>query len=287
MPNEWRQLPKRIRSKRSISNEFMNQTAHSTIFDCSPFWRAEKITWTYRNHDPNSVLDRIKSKSARKFLRKFDLVMDEYHFRYEISSCSKQDFTGWLELYHQRSLEKHLDIIATPAWYDQRKSEGKIIEKIFFFQGKSLIGGKIITISKDQVVRSAFKASIPFDFKGRRNASLGILLDYIYLEHYSKRDVRLITGGRSRNLFGITNSIGYLCFKLRVGYMPEVMKADNVIDQSFGVPKNRSFLSFMTSVPDDCRNPDLFLIGSNPGHPSDMQELGSLFKYQSFPSKGA
>lgn len=246
------------------------------LFDFSPLWRPQKITWIYRNPDPSTVIERIRSKSARKFVGSIDSVLEKYELRYEISACTEQDYLEWLDLYLQRSTAKHFDMLASPDWYKNKFLERKKVEKIFIYKKNTLLGGRIITISDQNIVRSAFKASIPFKFDEGGNASLGLILDYLYLLHYSSLAPTQITGGTSRNLFGIINSVGYLCFKLRMGYEPAIYLNKNVLSQSVDVPAEKSFFAFMSSANEECQSPELHYFENDGSIVYNDQELRIL-----------
>lgn len=269
-----------------LSIDRMNTpTSRTVLHTISPLWRPEKVLWIYKDHNPDLVIDRIKSKSARKFVRAIDETMDQYSFELDMGVCTRKDFLNWLELYHRRSDEKQFELFATEAWFDEKSREQRKIEKLFIYQNGILIGGKIITISEDLVVRSAFKASIPFQFAASGNSSLGLMLDYLYLAHYSKQKVSKITGGRSRNLFGVINSIGYLCFKLRMGYSCEIQPNVSIFENEFRVPENRPFCTFLTHAEQEDLDPDLYFYGESLAQVGELHELQTLHSYLPFPTQ--
>lgn len=244
----------------------------------APLWRPEKVTWVYRNPDPTQVLDRIKSKSARKFLRATDEVMKQYNLSAVYGPCSFEEYLYWLKLYNQRTEEKNFNFIAQPEWYQQKLNEQKIIEKVFIFQGTVLIAGKIITISPDQIARSAFKTSIDFDFPDWSNSSLGLLLDYLYLSYYCALPLKGITAGRSRNLFGLINSLGYLAFKFRVGYSCEILTRDNTFSQEFVAPTNHAFCTFLTPLQGEyCAQPSLYRSSAIMQNDGPWEEIARIY----------
>ena len=225
----------------------------------SPLWRPGKVNWVYENSDPTQVLERIKTKSGRKFLRAIDEILPVNNIRIEWGPCSQAEYLLWLELYLKITDKKQFNVLANPSWYEQKVSEHKQIEKIFIFQNDYLLGGKIISISQEDAVRSAFKISENYDFgKEVSNGSLGLLLDYLYLQHYSELGYKTITGGHSRNLFGIINKIGYLNFKLRLGYSAEVEVANNTFSQVIETEVDKPFCCFLTANQTGVSIPQLY-----------------------------
>lgn len=224
----------------------------------TPLWRPDKITWVYQNPDPNQVLDRIQTKSGRKFLRSLEQIKLQYNISFEIGPCTEHEYLQWLELYFEITEAKKFRKPAQPEWYAQKIAENKQIEKVFLYQNGFLLGGKIISISKDNIVRSAFKITRPYEFgKEIKNGSLGLMLDYVFLQHYSKQ-YKHITGGRSQNLFGIFNKIGYLNFKLRIGYSAKIEIADNNFSQVVTNKDDMPFCSFLTTDPTQNSFPQLY-----------------------------
>ncbi|PIR61272.1 MAG: hypothetical protein COU68_00405 [Candidatus Pacebacteria bacterium CG10_big_fil_rev_8_21_14_0_10_45_6] len=247
----------------------------------APLWRPEKVNWVYKNPDPAQILERIKTKSGRKFLRAIDEISQTNNLRIEQGPCSANEYSQWLELYLKITDKKKFNVLANPGWYEQKISEHKQIEKIFIYQNEYLLGGKIITISQEGMVRSAFKISENYDFgKEVGNGSLGLMFDYLYLQHYTKLGYQKITGGHSRNLFGIINKVGYLNFKLRLGYSAEIEVENNMFSQVIENSDDLPFCSYLT--PDQTANsaPQLFAYRSAALSYNDLAEANDLISIE-------
>ncbi len=212
----------------------------------TPLWRPQKVSWIYPTASDKSVLENIRSKNARKFLRTIPEFLQLNNFEINSGACTFKEYTEFLELYNERTAARGFDPIARADWFSAKKREGKKVEKIFVRHNNQLIGGKIITIIGGEV-RSSYKASqqLPM-FQKLHNASLGLILDYLMLEQYIKGKPTLLTAGTSRNLFGVFNTIGYLIFKLRMGYQPIVVNPKTVFEQTTKNPNKNIWFTFLS-----------------------------------------
>lgn len=215
----------------------------------SPLYRPVKVSWIYPLDSELSIIDRIRSKHARAFLRNLDVFMATEGFSITKGACSPAEFDQFLQLYSERMDERGFDHLATQEWFNSKREEGKTVEKIFVYHNQALVGAKIVTV-KDREYRSSFKASrqIPL-FAKLRNASLGLMLDYLMLDEYMQRSPTLLTAGTSRNLFGVINTPGYLIFKLRMGYAPSVQNSTTIFQQTTDVPEKPFWFSFLSESP--------------------------------------
>lgn len=252
--------------------------------DFQPLWRPQKISWIYPQSAQADVLGSIRSKHSRQFLRSIDAFLEEQHMEVEAGPCSPAEFETFLELYRQRIGERGFEVIATTAWYQAKLGEGKQVERMFIKQAGKLVGAKIITV-KGSEVRSAFKASMQLPvFNKIRNASLGLILDYLMLEHYVKQKPSLLMAGSSRNLFGVINTLGYPIFKLRMGYVPTVLRADTVFDRATDVPERAVWMTFLTPKAEVQQPLSLYYQGDL-NQFSQAPELSRLIELQPLPSK--
>jgi hypothetical protein len=258
-------------------------TNNTKILHIAPLWRPQKVSWIFPYDADRPIIDQIKSKSTRKFLRSVDQKIADEGIRIEYESCSREDFNEWLTLYVARSIEKNFRIVASIEWFEQKKIEGRRVERIFAYRGDTLIGGKIITVDQDGVVRSAFKTSVPLESWSAHNASLGIALDYLYLREYAVRRPTLMTAGSSQNLFGVLNSVGYLVFKLRIGYLPEVAPQNENFAQSFEVPTDRDTYFFLSEDDSMDSKVSLYCHKSQAETKSKYDEISSYFPVTSIP----
>ncbi len=249
----------------------------------TPLWRPQKISWIYSVTSNKSVLENIQSKNARKFLRGIDDFLKDNHFEISAGICSRAEYEEFLQLYNERVDARGFESIANLGWYKAKEREGKTVEKLFIKQNGVLVGGKIITVIDGQI-RSSFKASLQLPiFQKIHNSSLGLILDYLMLEHYIKRNPRLLTAGSSRNLFGVINTVGYLIFKLRMGYQPMVINPDTTFEQSTPTPNQPVWFTFLSQTPKINQPLNLFCSGDSSEVPllPELQKLTSFEKLAS------
>ena len=251
-------------------------------FNFSPLWRPQKISWIYPIASNKSVIENIQSKNARKFLGNVSEFLKLNNFEISSGECTLKEYKEFLVLYNERTAARGFDPIAKAEWFSTKKKEGKKIEKIFIRHNNQLIGGKIITIIGGEI-RSSYKANqqLPI-FQKLHNASLGLILDYLMLEHYIKRKPTLLTAGTSRNLFGVFNTVGYLIFKLRMGYQPLVINPKTIFEHSTIIPKKDFWLTFLSDSATINRPLTLYLSGEFDQFPQlpELQKLIAIEKIE-------
>ena len=214
----------------------------------APLWYPQKISWIFPGEHYDAPLESIRSRHARSFLQSVDTFLVEQNLRLELGPCDYSEYERFLQLYRERISEKGFDALANESWYAEKTAEGKTVEKVFLYSGEELLGGKILTVREDGI-RSAFKASKqPKLFALKHNVSIGLILDYLAIRQYGAQHPELLTAGTSRNLFGVTNTIGYLIFKLRMGYIPQVVLEQTIFKQSIELPKQALWLTFLSET---------------------------------------
>lgn len=195
--------------------------ALSRVIDLTPFelQRPEKLLWLY----PQGVtepLDHLNSSSLRKFLAKAEELLSDNHITWEVKTLDEAGFTQWLSYYQSKMDENEFSTIADIAWFQKRLAEGYQIQGLWFLKGEQLVASGILRVKDTEEVVLAFKASDRLELGGKANSSIGAVVDYCFLQYAVDQGFGRISAGRSRNAFGVINSIGYLDFKLRFGYLP-------------------------------------------------------------------
>lgn len=193
--------------------------------------RSEKIRWRLSWKPGEDLLSVIPSKSVRAFFAHTDEVLDRNGLTVEYGPLSASNYLVWLEFYKQKIEAHHYHQIATEEWWQQKLDEGKIVEQLSIFKEGRMVSSGIIVRVDTQLATLAFSASERINLSGRSNSSLGALLNFLYFLEMEKRGVQTISGGRSRNAFGVENTLGYLEYKLRNGYVPSHDEASGVLDQ--------------------------------------------------------
>lgn len=258
----------------------------------TPFWKPNKINWNYPINPNTKVIDNIKSKGAKAFLSNIDQHLTNNNLIIKTRPCSDSDFSEFIKQYTQLFTIKKFDILANKSWYKAKLKDGKEIHIFQILQRGKIVASKIFTI-KDHTYRSAFKISQPdFQFVVRhKNASLGLILDYLWLEHVSLLKPKAITGGTSRNLFGVTNRLGYLIYKLRVGFQATIPSSSTLqanFEQSVQLDNAPDFwLAFLSVKPQLDQSIQLYYQG-NLKESYQYQELTKLIQptYLSIANEG-
>ncbi len=192
-------------------------------FSLTPFdiTRTEKVAWRFPSvTTEEEILEKIISKSQRSFLRVSEGLLTSYGITWELKSLTLAEFEAWLPYYQSKMSELDYDILANSEWYQSRAAQGKTIEGLFMHQGEKMVGSGIFVIEGTNKATFAFKASERLDLSNRANASLGSIIDFFFIREMVKRRIAIISAGKSRNAFGVINSLGYLDYKMKFGYRP-------------------------------------------------------------------
>lgn len=180
--------------------------------------RPEKVQWMFPLK--GEVIDSIPSSSLRKFLRTADDTLRENNIVVDYSEMSEEKYAEWYSFYSQNMEEKKYDVFASKSLIEEKKLEGKTVFGILLYRGDELVGGGIIIRKEKQWASLAYKASLRLSLGNKQNSSLGAIIDYLFVEKMKQEGVQSVTGGRSRNAFGVLNSFSHLEYKLRFGYVP-------------------------------------------------------------------
>ncbi|MBP7768591.1 hypothetical protein KA082_02030 [Candidatus Woesebacteria bacterium] len=185
--------------------------------------RPEKVIWRIPQavRTNKDALLLLKSKTMRSFLRGIDAVLMKNNITWQLHELSREKFAEWLRYYTEKMEELDYSVIASLEWYDKRIELGKTVEGLFFYQAGKLICSGIFMIEGMQKATFAFKASDRIDLSSEPNSSIGSVIDFFFIQEMLKRDIAIISAGKSRNAFGVFNTVGYLDYKFRFGYLPQ------------------------------------------------------------------
>lgn len=235
--------------------------------------RPEKIRWIFPTQ--GDVLEHLKSKSLVAFLRTVDQDLTANDITYVFKDITEQEYQEWLPFYAQKMSEQQHQILAKSETYQQKRAEGKQLQGLFFYQHGQLVGSGIIIRIGTQEAHLAYKASDRLELSNKPNSSLGSVIDYFFLVEMKKEGVNLITGGRSRNQFGVSTTIGYLDFKLRFGFTPVIEPSQPQLDTA--ELNEHGFCLFFAGQP--AGTTKLFLLRPSTPLPQDRQlnDLSRLF----------
>lgn len=226
-------------------------SALPTTIDLTPFQllRPEKLVWTY----PQGVtepLDHLRSSSLRKFLAKAETLLSDAHITWEIVPVTQAGFLEWLVYYQSKMEENEFSTIADLGWYEKRIKEGYLIFGLWFKKAGQLVASGILRVKNTEEIVLAFKASDRLELGTMANSSIGAVVDFCFLQYAIEQGFERISAGRSRNAFGVINTLGYLDFKLRLGYVQSPDPASPLLNQVPVDEQGRAlFLAATTSNP--------------------------------------
>jgi hypothetical protein len=182
--------------------------------------RPEKVKWFFPSAE--DIFDSLQSKSLRQFLKKADAKMDELGISWREQELDEEMYQAWLKYYEQNMSAKGYAIFATPHWLKEKHAAGQKVFGLFFYRHEQMIGSLVYVQENEHVANAAYKASEHIEELSTGGASLGAVIDYIYLRVLKEKGVKDIFYGRSRNAFGAVNNFGYLEYKLKFGFQPFV-----------------------------------------------------------------
>jgi hypothetical protein len=138
-------------------------------------------------------------------------------------------------------IEQKHEVLADMAWYEHTVAEGRKLIGIFYHQNDRFVGGSII-VEFDHMISLAFKANERISVSSEAGSNLGVILEYDFL-CYAQSKGKIISSGRSKNAFGVSNTLGYLASKLRLGYYP-VMAENTSLLQTIPLSQNNDAFFF-------------------------------------------
>jgi hypothetical protein len=207
--------------------------------------RPTKIEWIFAN--PTSEWQtEIKSKSIRKLATDLDQILSSSTITIELLPLTAELYTDWLQYYSEKMIEQGHDVIAKFEWYTSRSQEERTLFLNRFYQAGKIVGATITSITKDNVHTQHFKASERLDISNHKNSSLGTIIDLVFIKTAVENKAKIISSSTSRNSFGYFNTIGYLGFKLKLGYQPS-LPANAEYEPTMPVSPDKLCISFCTS----------------------------------------
>ncbi len=188
--------------------------------DLTPYQlkRPEKVDWQFEMTGP-TILESVKSKGLRSFLRRSPELLAAQNIEVDFEPLTESSFTDWLPYYQAKMTDQGYNVIASPEWYSERVAKGWQLFGLWFKKDGVMVGSAIMSLH-DGIGNIHFKASDRIDLSSQSTSSLGAVIDFLFAENIQKAGATQIFGGRSRNAFGVHNTLGYLDFKLRFGYVP-------------------------------------------------------------------
>jgi len=219
----------------------MNSPNNTSVLSLIPYnlLRPEQLEWIFpKVKSEEEIFLNIKSKSLRTFLRKTDEILAKNKMTWEYKPLPYQNFLNWLPFYRAKMEENNFSVFANERWYEKMCRLDLSIHAIQVFQERTLVGTCVLSLDKRSSKATAhFKASERLKISQLPNASLGALVDFLFLRTMQRAGILQLSSGRARNAAGVFNTFGYIEYKLRFGFFPTLAP---VYDLSEHVPTNES-----------------------------------------------
>ena len=180
--------------------------------------RPEKILYYLPISNETDLLNNIKGKRLKSFLRKSEDILKENNIEWKYEELTENKFLEWLPYYKEKMEEHDHNLLADEAWYQEQIQKGFNIKALFFYQNGKMVGSGIMTF-KDDLVSLAFKATDRINISHVSYGSLGSIIDFLRLKLICKEGKYKTVVTRSRNAFGVFNTTDYLDLRLRFGYI--------------------------------------------------------------------
>lgn len=216
----------------------MNKSAPLQTFSLQPFHikRPVKISWNFpslENHEPS---DFMQSKSLKSLYINADDILQKNGLHVEKIPATQEEFLTWLAFYREKTLEYGYDAMANEQTLDEKHQEHKEVEILKILKGDELVSSAIIVkapTDKGTRASMAFSASQRFPLSSKSNSSIGYLLNIFFFKFMKEENLPIITGGAARNDFTVLHNLGYLEYKLRIGYIPVKREATDISDEAY------------------------------------------------------
>ncbi len=196
----------------------------TNTFTLLGYTRPTKIEWLFSGPE-NNWIENITSKSTQKIARSLGEIIEKSQLQTSISLVTTDTFLSWLGYYTEKMTEQGHDIIATPEWLQTKQNAGFEVYNILFHQAGKLVGSSIFSKTPAGKYTEHFKASDRIIISNLKNASLGTLIDLFFIKTAVEANATSISSGVSRNGFGYYNNLGYLAFKIKLGYTPFISES--------------------------------------------------------------
>ncbi|MFA6177873.1 MAG: hypothetical protein WC694_03220 [Candidatus Paceibacterota bacterium] len=179
--------------------------------------RPEKILYDLSISNETDLLNNIKGKRLKSFLRKSEEILKKNNIEWKYEELTEKKFLEWLPYYKGKMEELEHDVWADEKWYQEQVQKGFNIKALFFYQNGKMVGSGIMAF-KDDRVSLAFKATDRITVSHVSYGSLGSIIDYLRLKLICQEGKYKKVITRSRNAFGVINAPDYLDLRLRFGY---------------------------------------------------------------------
>jgi hypothetical protein len=233
----------------------------------SSFFRPTSIEWVYPALESGSEwFTHVQSSSLQKLAKQLDTLFAENGIEVTRTPLTEEVFNAWLPFYTEKMLEQGHEVMATIEWFHKRSAENRQLYVVDFIKDKKRIGTTINSTTPERKHTQHFKASDRVDVGNQKNASLGALIDLRFIQQAVQQNASVISSSTSRNGFGYFNTIGYLTFKLKLGYKPMIAPTAT-FDQDFAQEEANPVIWFVTSSPN--LSAELLVLISNPDFAND------------------
>ena len=179
--------------------------------------RPEKILYYLSISNETDLFNNIKGKRLKSFLRKSEEILKKNNIEWKYEELTKKKFLEWLPYYEKTMKEHNHIILATEEWYQEQIKRGYNMKALFFYQKGKMVGSGIMAFKND-LVSLAFKATDRITVSHVSYGSLGSIIDFLRLKLICKESNSKTVITRSRNAFGVFNTVDYLDLRLRFGY---------------------------------------------------------------------
>ena len=170
----------------------------------------------------------IQSKKLKKLLKNHENIVQSESLTWDFHLLQEVEYDDWIRYYETQFRKMKYDLLAKKSTFEKYSREEWEVYSLDLFQKGNLIGRKLVTIKEKEGI-SRFKVSA-HDFRLGK-CSIGAFIDYLMLLELN-RDFQIqdISFGKSRNQFGVTNSLGYLEYKFHFGQFAKPVDDIEVFD---------------------------------------------------------
>lgn len=183
----------------------------------SGFYRPLEISWR-KKIESRPILGQIRSRKAQKQITSDIAKIGKLGIEIKtLPELNRDTFNKWHDLYESiigAKAKGH--VVIGKDWFDKKQESHKKVGAVVALRGGKVIGGDIF-FDVNGVLGVGYGVA---ERVSGLLGSLGMLLDYYFLEYAQGAGYKEVSFGQDTNLYGFDLSCGLVAYKTKLGFYP-------------------------------------------------------------------